>query len=149
MSQSCERCSGAASGSSGARSPATPPRACARRSSSALDLTRAVGSNSTMSVLMTLRIPADADALERAVEQNRELFLGIAERAKGRGAIHHDFYAAGGEVVVVDEWESPEAFQGFFEDEGQNIGQLMAAAGVQGQPGPPAFYSKLSLGDQF
>jgi hypothetical protein len=102
-----------------------------------------------MSVLMILRVPAEAANLEQAVEQNRDLLLGIAERAKGRGAIHHDFYAGDGEVIVVDEWDSPESFHGFFEAEGENIGQLMAAAGVQGQPGPPAFYSKLDLGDAF
>jgi heme-degrading monooxygenase HmoA len=102
-----------------------------------------------MSVLMILRVPASADALARAAEENREMFLGIAERAKARGAIHHDFYEGDGEFLVVDEWESPEAFQGFFEDEAQNIGQLLAAAGVQGEPGPPSFHRKLSLGDEF
>ena len=98
---------------------------------------------------MILRVPADASNLEQAVEQNREMFLGISENAKGRGAIHHDFYAGDGEVLVVDEWDSPESFQAFFEAEGQNIGQLMASAGVQGEPGPPAFYTKLDLGDSF
>jgi heme-degrading monooxygenase HmoA len=101
-----------------------------------------------MSVLVTLRIPTDSDSLTQAAGQNREMFLGIAERAKGRGAIHHDFYGGDGEVIVVDEWESPEAFQAFFEAEGQNIGQLMGAAGVQSQP-EASFYTKLSLGDEF
>jgi hypothetical protein len=98
---------------------------------------------------MTLRIPADADALRRSVEQNREMFMGIAQRAQERGAIHHDFYADNGEIVVVDEWPSAEDFQAFFEAEGESIGKLMADAGVQGEPGPPSFYEKLSLGDEF
>jgi hypothetical protein len=98
---------------------------------------------------MVLRVPADAEALKRAAQEDRDAFLGIAERAKGRGAIHHDFYAGDGECFVVDEWDSPESFQGFLEDEGANIGSLMAAAGVQGEPGPPQFYEKLSLGDEF
>lgn len=102
-----------------------------------------------MSVLMVLRVPADADALKRATEQDRDAFLGIAERAKERGAIHHDFYGGDGECLVVDEWDSPESFQAFFEAEGANIGQLMAAAGVQGEPDAPQFYEKLSLGDEF
>jgi hypothetical protein len=52
-------------------------------------------------------------------------------------------------VLVVDEWENPEAFQGFYEAEGANIGQLMQAAGAQGTPAPPTFHRKLSLGDEF
>jgi hypothetical protein len=102
-----------------------------------------------VSVLVTLRIPVDAAGLEKATQENGDLMRGIAERARGRGAIHHDFYAGDGEVLVVDEWESPEAFQGFFEAEGGNIGQLMGAAGVQGAPGPPTFHRKMSLGDEF
>lgn len=102
-----------------------------------------------MSVLMVLRVPADPERLKQAAQENRDTFLGIAERAKGRGAIHHDFYAGDGECFVVDEWDSPESFQSFFEEESGNIGPLMAAAGVQGEPGPPQFYEKLSLGDEF
>jgi hypothetical protein len=98
---------------------------------------------------MVLRVPADADALKRATEQDRDAFLGIAERAKGRGCIHHAFYGGNGECVAVDEWDSPESFQSFFEAEGPSIGALMAAAGVQGEPSPPQFYEKLSLGDDF
>jgi hypothetical protein len=100
-----------------------------------------------MSYLMILRVKADPDALARAAEESGDTFRGIAERAKGRGAIHHDFYAGDGEVLVVDEWESPEAFQSFFEDEGPNIGPLMQAAGAE--PGEPSFYRKMSLGDEF
>jgi len=102
-----------------------------------------------VSVLMVLRVPADPEALKQAAQENRDALLGISERAKGRGAIHHDFYAGTGECVVVDEWDSPESFQSFFEEEGANIGSLMAAAGVQGEPGRPQFYEKLSLGDEF
>jgi heme-degrading monooxygenase HmoA len=102
-----------------------------------------------MSVLVVLKIPVDAAGMERAANEHRDLMLGIADRAKGYGAIHHDFYEGDGEVLVVDEWENPEAFQAFFEAEGQNIGQLMGAAGIQGEPGPPTFHRKLSLGDEF
>ena len=100
-----------------------------------------------MSVLMVLRVSGtNAAAMRDAAAENPE-FTGIAERAKGRGAIHHAFFEGDGEVVVVDEWESAEAFQSFFEDEAPNIGPLMQAAG--GQPGEPAFYEKIALGDEF
>jgi len=102
-----------------------------------------------VSVLMVLQVPADAAALERAASENRDLFMSISADARSRGAIHHDFYEGDGEVWVVDEWDSPESFQSFFADNGEKIGQLMGAAGVQGEPGPPQFYRKLSLGDEF
>src|SRR3954452_9498596 len=101
-----------------------------------------------MSVLVTLRVPVDPANLEQAAKDNTEEFLGIAGDAKSRGAIHHDFYAGDGEVFVVDEWESPEAFQSFFEANGEKIGRLMAAAQA-GQPDAPSFYRKMSLGDEF
>lgn len=97
---------------------------------------------------MILRISVDPAAMERATEENRDNFLGIAEHAKQNGAIHHEFWAGSDEVLAVDEWESPEAFRDFFESQGQQIGQLMASAGAQ-QPDEPRFYRKLDLGDSF
>jgi hypothetical protein len=101
-----------------------------------------------MSVMMILRIPVDPAAMERATEEHREMFLGVAEYAKQNGATHHEFWAGDGEVLAVDEWESPEAFREFFETKGAEIGQLMSTAGAQ-QPDEPRFYRKLSLGDEF
>lgn len=97
---------------------------------------------------MILRIAVDPADMERASGEDREAFLGIAEHAKANGAIHHDFWAGEGEVLAVDEWDSPEAFREFFETKGGEIGQLMAAAGA-GQPDGPSFYRKLDLGDSF
>jgi hypothetical protein len=102
-----------------------------------------------VSVLMMLRLPVDAAGLERAAHDNGDLIKGISKRAHDRGAIHHDFYERDGEVIVVDEWESPEAFEAFFEAEGGNIGQLMQAAGATGAPGTPSFHRKMSVGDEF
>jgi hypothetical protein len=102
-----------------------------------------------VSVLMVLTVPgADGAAMERAVDQDREKFLAIAERAKSRGAIHHAFYEGDGKIIVVDEWDSPESFHAFFEAEAGTIGPLMQAAGA-GEPEPPQFYRKVSLGDEF
>ena len=101
-----------------------------------------------MSVLMVLRVPgASGEAMQRVAAERGDEFLAIAERAKGRGAIHHAFYEGDGEVIVVDEWDSPESFQAFFEDEAPNIGPLMEAVGAQ--PTEPTFYRKVSLGDEF
>jgi hypothetical protein len=101
-----------------------------------------------MSVKMILRIAVDPAEMERAAREGGDTFLGIAEHAKANGASHHEFWAGDGEVLAVDEWESREAFQAFFEAKGQDIGQLMSTAGAQ-QPDQPRFYRKLSLGDEF
>ena len=102
-----------------------------------------------MSVLVILRVPTDGASFERVAAESGDSMKGIAERGRGRGAIHHAFYEGDGAVFVVDEWESAEKFQSFFEDEAPNIGPLMAQAGVEGQPGPPSFYRKLSTADEF
>lgn len=102
-----------------------------------------------MSVLMVLKIPVDAAGIERVAQEQGDQLKGVAQQGKASGAIHHAFYEGDGEVIVVDEWDSPESFQAFFEAEGENIGQLMAAAGARGEPGPPSFYRKLETGDDF
>jgi heme-degrading monooxygenase HmoA len=86
--------------------------------------------------------------MQRATEEHRDMFLSTSDYAKQNGCIHHEFWAGDGDVVAVDEWESPEAFQAFWDSQGQNIGQLMGAAGA-GQPDEPRFYRKLDLGDAF
>ena len=96
---------------------------------------------------MILRIPVDPDAMRGAAESQRETFLAIADHSKANGAIHHEFWAGEGEVLAVDEWESPEAFQAFFEAKGAEIGQLMAAAGAG--EATPSFYTKMPMGDEF
>jgi len=97
---------------------------------------------------MILRVPVDPAAMERAAADGGDTFLSIAEHAKQNGAIHHEFWAGNDEVLVVDEWESPEAFREFFEAQGQQIGQLMQSAGA-GQPDDARFYRVLDLGDSF
>jgi hypothetical protein len=41
-------------------------------------------------------------------------FRAIAERSKGKGALHHQFAVEDGFVLVNDEWESAEEFTKFF-----------------------------------
>ena len=100
-----------------------------------------------MSVYMSLRLKADPARMEEVAAANQETLQRIAERARAAGCIHHTFAAADGEVVVMDEWESPEAFQGFFENE-QDVPKLLEQVGVEGQP-EPTFYRPLQLGDEF
>ena len=102
-----------------------------------------------MSVIMGLRVAADVARFQQVNEGNRERLMEIAERAKSRGAISHQFYAsvAGDELLVVDEWPDAESFQGFFE-ESDDIREMMAEAGVTSEP-QVAFWTKLDTPDAF
>jgi hypothetical protein len=96
---------------------------------------------------MVLRVKGDPSGFQQVAQDNAEAMQGIAERGRGRGAIHHAFYIGDGEVLVVDEWDSAESFKSFFEDEAPNIGPLMEQAGMH--PTEPEFYEKVDSADQF
>jgi len=103
-----------------------------------------------VSVLVVLPIPVDPDAFERVAAEKADTMKEITARSRERGAIHHAFFAGDdGKVYVVDEWDSAESFQAFFQDEAPNIGPLIEAANPTGEPGPPQFYRKLDSGDEF
>ena len=86
-----------------------------------------------MSVYMSLRVKADADKLERYAQDNPDVLQDISNQAKEVGCIHHTFAAENGDVVVMDEWESKEAFQKFF-DGNKDIEKVMQDMGVQSEP---------------
>jgi heme-degrading monooxygenase HmoA len=102
-----------------------------------------------MAVLMTLRISGDADRIEEVLKRDRMRLTVLAERAKDKGALHHRFYANedGSGVLVVDEWDTAEAFQQFF-GESSDIGAMMAEAGVTSEP-EAAFWRELDTPDKF
>jgi len=102
-----------------------------------------------MTVLVTLRITGDPIRIEQALKSDPERLMEIAERAKAKGALHHRFYANadGSEALVVDEWESAEAFQQFF-GESPDIGAMMGEAGVTSEP-EAKFFHRLDTPDQF
>ncbi len=102
-----------------------------------------------MAVLMTLRLQGDPDRIEQALTSDTARLQGVADRAKQKGAIRHRVFAhaAGGEVLVVDEWDTAENFQQFFAETSE-IGEMMAEAGVTGQP-EPQFWRVLDTPDQF
>jgi heme-degrading monooxygenase HmoA len=100
-----------------------------------------------LSVIMMLRVKADPDALERYANENADQVKRIAEDGRSKGAIHHYFAAGDGEVVVIDEWDSEESFQGFFDSQAE-IPEVMQAAGAASEP-EVTFLRKLSTPDEF
>ena len=102
-----------------------------------------------MSVLMMLRIKADGTRLQEVINNNEARVLAVNARAKELGALHHQFLASadGSEVIVLDEWESPEAFPKFFESSPE-IPQIMQEVGVTSEP-EFSFWHVLDTVDKF
>jgi len=100
-----------------------------------------------VSVYVSLRVKADPDKLESYAQENRDFLVGISDRAKGLGCLHHTFASENGDVIVMDEWESREAFEKFFND-ADDVRQVMQEMGVQSEP-DIHFYKKLDTGDDF
>ena len=101
-----------------------------------------------MPVLMTFRVKADAAELERRAADNPGRMQALSEDAKRRGALSHRFYAADdGTIMVVDTWESAEAFQEFFASHPE-IQDLMQEVGVTSEP-EVTFWRELETHDEF
>jgi quinol monooxygenase YgiN len=99
-----------------------------------------------MSVIMTFRVAADPEALERHAAENSEAMRSIADRAQEHGLIAHRFYGAEGKIMVVDEWPDQQSFERFFEQMRPEIEPMMRAAGVTGEP-EVIFWRKLEAHD--
>lgn len=86
-----------------------------------------------MSVVMTMRVNADTEAFRNFVRSNVDLLMGISEDARSNGCIHHQTAVGDGYVMVIDEWETADAFMGWFKDN-EAVARVMGEAGVQGEP---------------
>jgi hypothetical protein len=85
-----------------------------------------------MSVLVTIKVAGDTAQFRQVIENESERIQGLSEKARAAGCIHHRWGVGDGFVVVVDEWDSPASFQGFFSS--PEIGQAMVDMGAQGEP---------------
>src|ERR1700689_3562635 len=87
-----------------------------------------------MSVTIIARFPvADVENGIAGLQANAALLEEITEDTKGGGIIHHTFVAGEGELVVIDEWESAEQFQNFFEGNAK-VAKITELVGVTGPP---------------
>jgi quinol monooxygenase YgiN len=99
-----------------------------------------------MTVLITLRIAANADKLTEYAQSHQEELQSILEKARNHGVISHRFYGSADEVLVVDEWPDEASFHTFF-GESPEIENMMAASEAQGQPVITA-WTKLDTRDE-
>jgi quinol monooxygenase YgiN len=67
-----------------------------------------------MSVLISFKVPGDLDVFTKSLDERADEFRQLAEKAQAAGAVHHQFALGPDYVMVVDEWDTVEHFQGFF-----------------------------------
>ena len=71
----------------------------------------------------------------------------MAQNAQQGGCLHHRFGVGDGFVLIIDEWESPEHFQRFFEGNEQ-VATAFREGGAQGDP-EITFMDAVTSADQF
>jgi quinol monooxygenase YgiN len=90
-----------------------------------------------MSVIMVLQMDGDPAKFEEYAAANPEKMEGIRNRAVDKGLIAHRFFADdAGHVLVVDEWPDRESFESFFGEVQPEVGEMLQAVGVTGEPHP-------------
>lgn len=100
-----------------------------------------------MSVIMTMWVQADPNALEKYAADNPGALKAIADVAVKHGLIAHRFYGSEGQILVVDEWPDRGSFEKFFEEAQPQIQPVMQAAGATAPPGTN-FWRELKTGDE-
>jgi hypothetical protein len=85
-----------------------------------------------MSVLVTMKVKGDTDRFRSFIANEADRLREIAQTARDAGAIHHRFGVGDGFVVVVDEWDSAESFQGFITSDA--VVAVIGEMGAQGEP---------------
>jgi hypothetical protein len=79
-----------------------------------------------------MKVPGDTKTFESFMAANKEQVLELTERSKAEGCLAHRFAVGDGYVLVVDEWESAEKFQGFIS--APDLQEAMGQMGAQGEP---------------
>ena len=102
-----------------------------------------------MSIMMTLHLRADGAKVEAYSNANEEAMAAIIGKAQRHGLIAHRFYSDGeGMLMVLDEWPDAESFQAFFSEAHDEIGEMMAAVGAQGEP-DISYWHELRTSDRY
>lgn len=87
-----------------------------------------------MSVTVTIHFPvSDVPKAIEGLRSNAKFLEEITESTRGAGMLRHRFVSGDGELVVIDEWETAEQFQSFF-DGNPKVAEVMASVGMTGPP---------------
>ena len=87
-----------------------------------------------MSAIVTVKLSGDTNVFTNALKERADEFREIGGRARDAGALHHQFGVGDGYVLVVDEWESAEAFEKFFGD--PELMQFIGSVGADSSAAP-------------
>ncbi|GAA3314850.1 hypothetical protein [Arthrobacter ramosus] len=93
-----------------------------------------------MSVIIATKVSGDTSVFTKSLAERADEYRQWGERGRAAGAIHHQFAVGDGFVLVVDEWESTEAFQKFFGDP-----EIQAFIGSVG--GDPKVAPEVTMGE--
>ncbi len=85
-----------------------------------------------MGVLVTMKVKGDTHQFRRFLDSDADRLREISKAAQAAGCVHHRFGVGDGFVLVIDEWESAEAFQRFIGSD--EIAEVMREAGAQSEP---------------
>ena len=85
-----------------------------------------------MGTLIVMTVPGDTAQFEAFMAANGDRVAELTEKAKVSGCLGHRFAVGDGQVVVVDEWASPEQFEAFISS--PEIQAVMGEMGAQGEP---------------
>jgi hypothetical protein len=88
-----------------------------------------------MSVHIMIKFPGGtSDKLMAAIKRHSDTMVAIAKDSQSQGAAHQMFTEDDeGNVYVIDEWPSREAFDKFFSSQ-QDIPKIISEVGVTGEP---------------
>ncbi len=101
-----------------------------------------------MSTIVIGKFTASAEKMKAMFASRKDDLVAVHDEAVQHGGKHHRFAAGeNGEIVFIDEWESREAFDGFFRSQ-TKIPELMQEVGASGPP-QFTFYEALSSPDEF
>ena len=100
-----------------------------------------------MSVIVIARLKVDPARFKDLVARRGGELPAISQKGKEAGALHHQFVAGDGEVLIIDEWDDAEHFGAFFSGQPE-IADLMADGGVEGPP-EVTIYETVDTPDRF
>ena len=85
-----------------------------------------------MSVVVVISVPGDTAQFEAFMAANPARVEELSEKAKAAGCRAHRFAVGDGQVIAIDEWESPQQFEAFMA--APEIQAVMGEMGAQGEP---------------
>jgi heme-degrading monooxygenase HmoA len=98
----------------------------------------------TTLVLMRARFEGDADELARRYTSDADLLEARDRAGQPQGVQRHRVFAVDGELIVVDEWDSPEQFRAWIGS--SEVQKIFGGLGIA-EP-DVTFADQLTLGDE-